>query len=338
MSQFAPVIVLFVLSPVVAEFLFGATPVSRLGSLVVVAPLYGGGVVLIRELARRRGFGWGRIALLGAAYGIVEEGLAIQSMFNPELFNAGILGGRALGVNWIWTEWTVGYHVVWGISIPILLAELLFHDRRDQPWLGRWGLVVAGLLYAFGAVALGMIFRHAVAPTFRAPLILNAAAVLVVGGLVALAFRWPTARAVARTPRPVRTVPSPLLVGLMTLVSGVAWFTLLNLPHALRTDRFVLVPFLLGLLLVAGVIALLRSWSAADRAWTDLHKLAMIIGALVPSTLFGFFFVTSGNRVDQLTQGGASVAALALLAFLAGCLRNRLATKAEAGWGRLDLS
>src|SRR5437868_2902398 len=94
MRRYAPVFVLFVLSPLVAEVLFGATPISRLGSLVVVAPLYGGGVVFIRELARRRGPGWWRIALLGAAYGVVEEGLAIQSMFNPDLFNAGIVGGR----------------------------------------------------------------------------------------------------------------------------------------------------------------------------------------------------------------------------------------------------
>lgn len=79
--------------PWVAEVLFGATPLSRMGALLVVAPLYGGGAILIRELARRRGTGWGSIFLLGAAYGVIEEGLAIQSIFNPNLFNAGLLGG-----------------------------------------------------------------------------------------------------------------------------------------------------------------------------------------------------------------------------------------------------
>src|SRR5262245_36272156 len=92
MRRFIPVLVLAVLATVVGEVLFGATTLSRLGGLLVVTPLYGGGAVLIRELARRRGPGWGRIVLLGAAYAIVEEGLAIQSMFNPDLFNAGILG------------------------------------------------------------------------------------------------------------------------------------------------------------------------------------------------------------------------------------------------------
>src|SRR5689334_3420733 len=97
MRRYAPVLVLAILSTFVGEVLLGATTVSRIGGLLVVTPLYGGGAVLIRELARRRGPGWSRIILLAAAYGIVEEGLAIQSMFNPDLFNAGLLGeiGRA---------------------------------------------------------------------------------------------------------------------------------------------------------------------------------------------------------------------------------------------------
>ena len=126
MRRYLPVIVLLFLSPLLAEFVFGATPVSRLGGIWLLIFFYGGGAILIRELARRRGSGWERIVLLGAAYGIFEEGLLIQSMFNPDLFNAGRVGGRALGVNWIWSEWTVGYHVVYSIVIPILLTEFLF--------------------------------------------------------------------------------------------------------------------------------------------------------------------------------------------------------------------
>lgn len=131
--RYAPVLVLLVLS-LVAEVLFGATPISRLGALLPVTAIYGSVAVLIRELARRKGPGFGRIVLLGAAYAIVEEGLALQSMFNPDLFNASLVGGRMLGVNWVWSEWTVGYHVVWSISIPILLAELLFPARRAEDW------------------------------------------------------------------------------------------------------------------------------------------------------------------------------------------------------------
>jgi len=323
MRRYASVIALFVLSPLVAELLFGATPVSNLGALVAVAPLYGGGAVFIRELARRRGSGWGRIALLGAAYGILEEGLSLQSMFNPDLFNAGVVGARALGVNWIWTEWTVGYHVVWSISIPILLAELLFPDRRAEPWLGRVGVAVAAVLFVVGTVALAAIFRIFVTPHFRTPPILAAGAALVVVGLVALALGWPSAPHVTKPAGPRRPAPSPCLVGPVAFVAGVAWFNLLVLPPALRTGVLALVPLLLGLLVAAGLTALLRRWSAAGRTWTDLHELALVLGALMPSMLFGYFFVTTGSRVDQVGQGVASVVALLLLALFAGRLRKR---------------
>src|SRR6187455_1059256 len=115
MRRIFPAVVLFLLSPLIAEVIFGATTWDHIGSFLVVAPLYGGGALLIREAVRRRGLGWSSIALLGAAYGIIEEGLALQSLFNPAAFNAGAYGGVAFGVNWVWTEWTIGYHMLWSI-------------------------------------------------------------------------------------------------------------------------------------------------------------------------------------------------------------------------------
>src|SRR5262245_28810784 len=144
MRRIFPAVVLFLLSPFIGEILFGATPLSNIQALIVVAPLYGGGALLIREVVRRGGGGWGNIALLGAAYAIVEEGIALGSMFNYDLFNAGAYGVHAFGINWVWSQWTIGYHIVWSISLPILLAELLFPERREEPWLGRIGLAVAG--------------------------------------------------------------------------------------------------------------------------------------------------------------------------------------------------
>jgi hypothetical protein len=323
MRRYAPVLVLFVLSPLVAEVLFGATTLSRIGGLLPTSLLYGGGAVLIRELARRRGDGWGRIALLGAAYAIVEEGLAIQSMFNPNLFNAGILGGRALGVNWVWSEWAIGYHVVWSILIPILLAELLFPTRRAEPWLGRAGVAGAGIVYVLGALAIGAIFHFVITPDFRIPIVPNVAAALLAAGLVALALGWPAAPSVPPTPAVMRDAPSPWLVGLVVAVAALAWFVLLGLPQVLRDGALVLAPMLAELTLVAGVVALLRRWSAPGRRWTDLHWLALACGLMLVSMLVGFFFVTADNPVDQAGQGIASLAAIALLALFARRLQQR---------------
>lgn len=329
MRRYGPVLVLFALAPLVAELLFGATPVSRIGGLLPESLLYGGGAVLIRELARRRGSGWGRIVLLGAAYAIVEEGLAIQSLFNPDLFNAGLVGGRALGVNWVWSQWTIGYHVVWSISIPILLAELLFPARRAEPWLGKVGLTVVGVLYALGALAIGAIFRLFVAPDFSAPLSLLIGAALVAAALVTLALRRPAAA--RRAPvEPSEEAPPAWRVGLLAALAAVAWFALLDLPHALRAGALVLLPMLAALALAAAAVWLIRRWSAPGRRWGELHRLALASGALLISMLFGFFFVTAGSRVDQIGQGVVSLVAIGLLARLAWRLRLRRARVAAA--------
>jgi hypothetical protein len=55
-----------------------------LPALVVLAPMYGGGALLIREVVRRRGLGWPSIILLALACGVLEEGLITQSLFNPD--------------------------------------------------------------------------------------------------------------------------------------------------------------------------------------------------------------------------------------------------------------
>jgi hypothetical protein len=55
------------LSPLVAEFLLGKLPLTQLGALFVLAPLYGGGAVLIREVARRHGWGYPGVVLLALA-------------------------------------------------------------------------------------------------------------------------------------------------------------------------------------------------------------------------------------------------------------------------------
>jgi hypothetical protein len=331
MRRYAPIFVLVVLATFIGEVLFGATPVSRLGGLVAVTPLYGGGAVLIRELARRRGSGWGRIALLAAAYAIVEEGLALQSMFNPNLFNAGLVGGTALGVNWVWVEWTIGYHIIWSITVPILLTELLFPARRAEPWLGRTGLSVAGIAYAIGALALAAIFRMVIAPNFHASSILLICAALAAAGLAALALFWPVSQAAPAAVASRRNAPSPWLVGLVAFVIAGAWFGLLDLPHSLRTGAPVLAPILAEGALAAGFAALIRRWSGADRAWTDLHRLALACGALLVSMLVGFFFVTASNPIDQLGQGGLSVVTIVLLALYARRLqqRDRIALQAR---------
>ena len=91
---------LFFLAPLVAEFLLGNLPITLLAALVLLAPMYGGGALLIREVARRAGRGVPTMLLLGVAYGLLEEGVATQSLFNPHYVGRDLL--------------SVGYVPGWG--------------------------------------------------------------------------------------------------------------------------------------------------------------------------------------------------------------------------------
>lgn len=243
-------------------------------------------------------------------------------MFNPDLFNAGIVGGRAFGVNWVWSEWTVGYHMVWSILIPILLVELLFPDRRTEPWLGRMGVAFVGIIYALGVLTYGAIFRFVVAPNFQTPAVLLAGAALVVVGLGGLALGWPGGPSELAPSETRHSAPSPWLASLVAFLIAGTWFSLLDLPHVLRTGPLVLLPLLLGVVVAGGAMALLKWWSAGQ-GWTNIHRLALVLGALLISMLWGFFFVTASNSIDQLGQGVASVVALVLLALFARQLQQR---------------
>lgn len=65
---------LFLLAPFIGEFLLGNLTIGELGLGPVLAPLYGCGALLVREVARRTGRGWPTMVMLAAAYTLTEEG------------------------------------------------------------------------------------------------------------------------------------------------------------------------------------------------------------------------------------------------------------------------
>src|SRR5262245_4161402 len=100
-----PAIALFLLAPLVAEFILGDFPVVFLPLIVVLAPLYGGGALLIREVTRRTGRGWPTMLLLALAYGVLEEGLLTQSLFDPHyagqhLLSVGFVPSLGIALPW----------------------------------------------------------------------------------------------------------------------------------------------------------------------------------------------------------------------------------------------
>src|SRR5580704_474097 len=153
-----PALGLMFVAPLVAEFLLGNLPIKLLPALIVLAPMYGGGALLIREAVRRTGRGWPSILLLGMAYAIFEEAFTTQSLFNPNYLrlNLGLLTPAfipALGISAWWTLWMFMVHGIWSISTPIALVEASVPGRARTPWLGRKGMLIVALVFLLGAVA-----------------------------------------------------------------------------------------------------------------------------------------------------------------------------------------
>ena len=73
-------VVLFLLAPFVSEFLLGDLPITMLPALIVLAPMYGGGALVIREIVRRSRRGWPTLMVLALAYAVLEEAFTTQTL------------------------------------------------------------------------------------------------------------------------------------------------------------------------------------------------------------------------------------------------------------------
>jgi len=268
-----PILFLFVLSPAIGELLSGSSPPLAFFNplaFVLLCALYGSGALLVRDYARRWKKGWYSILLLGAAYGIIEEGIMVRSFFSPTWKDLGVLGtyGRWVGVNWVWAEWLTIYHSIFSITIPILLVELTHPTVRSQVWLSekqRWlfrSLFVLAVLLGFAAFP------------YDAP-----ATALVGCVLAVLVLAW-----LAKRINPMIPTSQSLKISKKLVVTGVSvpflfflFFTGLGpatIPWAGGT-------ILVGAFIVLGFERLLRRW--AKEGFSDLQRLALVSGAL------GFF-------------------------------------------------
>jgi len=312
MKRILPVLALFFLSPAIAELLSGSTPPMEFFNpfvLLVLSAFYGSGAILVRELALRWHKRWPTILVLGMAYGIIEEGLMIKSFFDPNWPDLDILGtyGRWAGVNWVWSLFLTLFHAVFSIAIPILLVELLFPARRDQPWVGRRGMVGFSLLFLADVV-----FGFFVLNPYRPPAVPYLLAITVTAALVLVARRLPREWG---APQAV-SVPRPRWFALLGFGATLAFFLLhWVLPHAWPP-----VPITVS---AAIVLVVLVGWAirrmSGGGAWRDEHRLALVGGALMFLVLLAPLQELDPNRADS--PAGMTLVGLAALAFLFGLWR-----------------
>jgi hypothetical protein len=148
-----PILCLALLTPGLPEYLSTSSallylvtnPAFFLLQLAINVGQYTAGALLVREAMLRWKKGWATVFLLAAAYGVTEECLGDNTLFNSTHGNDGILGsfGRFAGVNWVWATGVLLFHVIYSIGLPILLLRLAVPATTGRSLVGRRGLVVA---------------------------------------------------------------------------------------------------------------------------------------------------------------------------------------------------
>jgi hypothetical protein len=320
--QAAPALTLLVLSPVIVELLFGSTHLTIITALIPEIGFYGGAALIIRYVVRRQHRGWVSILLLGVAFAIFEEFLVVQTSVSPALFvgpSSPFIYGRMFGVNWVYLLWAVGYESAWGIVLPIYLTELIFPNRREDPWLGKRGLSITAAVFILATIISWYIWTQVVAPAsigsvYSPPLSLMvlASAIVVALGIAALGPRV-TLRSAQRT---ARMAPRPWLVGSLVLVMSLLWFVLV----AFAFDTIPTVPAPIAImagLVLAGTSLLLVKTLSGSTNWRDIHVLAIVVGGLAASMLAGFWASGILLAVDYIGKVVFDVIAVVLLFYLA---------------------
>ncbi len=196
-----PVLLILLIAPFFGEGLSGSSPPLDLllpWNLAFMAALYGGGALVCREVAHRFGLGFSGLVLLGVAYAVWEEALVDRYWFFPDFWEDSGIGqyGVVWHTNVLLAVHLTAFHTAISICASVLVVEWLAPQARHRPWVGRPGLVLAGLVLAVTPVIYGELDQ-------RPPIPVLVAAGVLLAAIVAAAFLVGRRRRPASSPHPV---------------------------------------------------------------------------------------------------------------------------------------
>jgi len=331
-----PAFALALLAPIIAEVLSGATRVSFIFALIPEIMVWGCGALIIREMVRRRHLPWTSMLLMGLGLSIAEEFVIQQTSLAPLPWISGPIYGRALGVNWLYFLFMLGYESVWVVLVPVHLTELIFWRRGHQPWLRTRGLIISGLIFIVGSFAAWYawikrarpIVFHV--PVYDPPKLTLLLGLLAIAGLVAIALNLgssPTTSA--------NEAPNPWVSALFALAFGFPWYVLLGFVFTPNFKFRALpfwIPMLAGIAWAGAAFLLFRRWSSSA-GWDDRHRYALIFAAILVCMIAGFLGSSTWPRIDVIGKSVLDIMAVVLLLLLGG-LHFRRSPSAAAFAGR----
>lgn len=292
-TRFAAGVSLFFLAPFVGEFLLGNLPVTMFYLMPVLALLYGGGALLIRETAVRLNLNKAGLLLLCLAYGIIEETFNTQSLFDPNY-----LGLRLLDYGYVpflkmgswWTVYVLGIHIVWSTAVPVLLIDYLFPKVKGKPVLGIAGIVVVAAGFAFAAFAPLLNRPEQAFMASGQQFMIAGIAVILLCLLAILGFRKRNGKE-----KITGNVPSPLSMGIISLLLGSGFmaltFVTTYIPAWLNVT---------GMLLLFTAGGVLFGLLSRRSGWSPKHTLYVVGGLLFTYLWFGFVQTPSIGAITPL--------------------------------------
>lgn len=326
----APTITLLLLAPIIAEVLFGATRLSFIFVLIPEIMVWGCGALMIRETVRRWRGGWASMILLGLALAVAEECVIQQTSLAP-LVGAQHVYGRYFGVNWVYLLALLVYECVWVVLVPVGITELVFPDRRHEPWLQKRGLVISGVVFLVGCYiawyawtqrARTVVYHE---PPYQPPLLAIAIALGVILLLILAAFKLRTVRLTRA--QAARSAPRPWILGLATFFLSLLWFLLTVVAYGGAPHLPFWIPMVGGVVWAALSLILISHW-ASGSDWREMHNFALVFGALLASMLAGYMILAGGALLmDWIGKAVLNVAAVVLMIGLAQRVRLREAIR-----------
>jgi len=318
-QRVGPIVTLLVLSPVIGEVMSGATRLSYIFVLVPEIMVWGCGAMIIRELVRQWEGGWTSTLLLGFGLSVAEEFIIQQTSIAPLPWaGAASTYGRVWGVNWPYFLFMLGYEAIWIVLVPIQVTDLIFPERRNEPWLRGRGLVIGCGVFLVGSFiawfswtqrARPLMFH---VPAYHPPMLTVLSGVTAIALLAAGAY---LARRCWKEPS-LGLPPRPWIVATTATLVGLPWY-LLMVPVFTPVIRLpLLVVVGLALVWAGGVFFLIKRWSLTSE-WWDMHRWALCLGALIVCMLGGFLGASAWPVVDIVAKAVLNVIGIMCMAGLA---------------------
>lgn len=282
-----PILILLLLSPGIPEYLSGSSALNNIIlnpstfaiGLIANLGLYGPGVLLVREAKVRWQKGWTTVLVLGVAYGLLEEGIALSTLFNPTANPVNKLGfyGHWLGVNWIWAIEIVSFHSLYSISLPIMLLGLALPEIKEQSLLkSSKSIKITFTILCIDVFILFLFIRFAGHFWMGTTVLLSS-----LGTIFILVFAARNVPVNVLTPRSLLPSVRPFLMGII----GAIFYPAVLVTQSLASKLPPVVDALLVVMVQIFFLGLiLRTIGKTDN---ERNLIAFSAGLIIPIALFG---------------------------------------------------